>query len=93
MKFTPNGIIGRSGKFYSCKATQHIATILKYNKDKPFVQCKQGSTITFDAYYTSPPRLIPTKKQFETVMDWCLAMEERFEDVIDCWHEPWEKYL
>jgi hypothetical protein len=46
-----------------------------------------------NSHYTSPPRLIPTKKQFETVMDWCLAMEERFEDVIDCWHEPWEKYL
>lgn len=90
--FTANGIIGRSGRFYPCRITEHIATIIANAGDGPFVECKRGNAVMFDAHYTEPPKAIPTPAQFETVMDWCAAMGEKFEDATDCWNEPWSQW-
>lgn len=91
MKFSDNGVIGKSGKWYSCKRTEHIQTMLD-NNDGPFVTTHNGYTAIFEAYYTVD-KIKPTQKQFETLMNWCTAVEEKFEDVIDCWDLPWQDWF
>lgn len=89
--FSDNGIIGRSGKWYGCKRTEHIPTRAKYNNDSPFVMIYSGNA-DFEAYYTSI-KAIPTRAQFETLMDWCIFMKMKFEDVVNDRIEPWDNWL
>ncbi len=92
MTFSNSGIIGCSGQWYSCKFWHHIETKDEHPDDAPFVEIKGfDSDVMFDAYYTES-KTKPTKEQFETLMDWCTEMEMRFENVTDCWDEPWENY-
>ena len=90
--FARNGVIGKSGKFYPCKAMDHIQTMLANMDDVPFVQCKRGEFVIFDAYYTDPPRALSTTEQFETTMEWCAFVGEKFESVTDCWDAPWSQW-
>jgi hypothetical protein len=89
-RFSSNGVIGKSGKFYPCKLGGHIKTMLA-NDDAPFVEIKSAECVVFEAYYTAD-KIKPTRAQFETLMNWCTAMHERFEDVTDCWNLPWQDY-
>ncbi len=91
MTFTNDGIIGRSGCWYTCEQYEHTQTMLEHKNDAPFVQLKMGTDVTFDAYYTAD-KIKPNKLQFETLMNWCTTMKKRFEDVTDCWNLPWEDY-
>jgi len=88
--FTENGIINTLGQFFSCKRTEHIATRLT-SPSPPHVMVIGGDTVMFEDFYTCD-HTIPTQAQYETVMDWCAATGERFEDVTDCWREPWRKW-
>lgn len=87
---TENGLIGRSGKFYSCEFTYHIQTAIDNINDAPFVAIRPDQ-VSFDDYYTANHTL-PNKAQFETLMEWCTVNKKLFEDVTDCWCEPWSKW-
>jgi len=89
-KFKRTGVIGKSGKWYPCDIMGHLKTEMKNDDDAPFVQVRP-EFISFDAYYTCN-HTKPTVEQFETLMDWCISTGERFEDVTDCWSEPWRDY-
>lgn len=89
-----NGIIGGSGRFYSCGINEHTPTVLDNANDAPFaiVRTHFGDThVEFEAYYTAT-KDIPTQAQFETLMDWCTHHGKKFEDVTDCWNLPWQKW-
>lgn len=91
--FTPNGLIGKSGKFYPCEFGQHnrVRTPMA---DAPYVSihCNMAGTYAgFDAYY-SWEHAVPTDSQYEALMDYCTKFGERFEDMTDCWDAPWEKW-
>lgn len=90
--FSHNGIIDRNGQWISCQVNQHIATIMANSGNGPFVECRQGSIAEFAAYYTVD-KINPTQAQFETLMDWCTAMEITFESAVDCWNLPWQDWL
>lgn len=84
--FSEAGVIGRSGEWYGCARSKHIATMENACEDAPFVELHNGDMATFDAY----PRMKPTQAQFETLMDWCTAMGKCFEDVVTgYWRRPW----
>jgi len=93
-KFSPNGLIGKSGKWYPCGIREHDKTGYTHNYDAPFAVVHQnlgGINVTFDAYYTCEPAY-PTQAQYETLLDWCTDWEEKFEDVTDCWNLPWQAW-
>jgi hypothetical protein len=89
--FTDNGLIATNGKWINCAQTQHMNTRIANTGLGPFVECRTGDTAEFEAFYTVDHTL-PTQAQFETLVDWCTAMGERFEDVTDCWRKPWQKW-
>ena len=68
-----NGVIGASGKWYPCRFQGHIEMCVLFKEDSPFVSCHQGDW--------ADTEIVPTKAQFETTMEWCTEMGERFEDV------------
>lgn len=90
--FTENGLIARNGQWISCNHTEHVKTMIANPNGAPFVVCHTGDTVEFEAYYYTAEKVKPTQAQFETLMDWCTAMREKFEDVTDCWNEPWQSW-
>ena len=93
--FTPNGLIGKSGKFYPCNRNEHDPMQWENEDDMPFVAIRTHHHgrpwVSFDAYYTITKET-PNQAQFETLMDWCTATGNTFEDVTDCWDLPWAKW-
>lgn len=85
------GVIGKSGTFFPCSQSEHIETCLQYGYDSPFVCCYPDD-VTFPDYYRRND-IKPTVKQFETLIDWCTANGFVFEEMIDCWSEPWEDFM
>ncbi len=92
LEFTEAGVIGRSGRFYGCLASKHVKTMDNACEDAPFVELHTGDMAMFEAYYTCE-HTQPTQAQFETLMNWCIVMEIRFEDVIDSQLSPWTRFL
>lgn len=68
-----NGLLCHSGRWYPCNRGEHIQTLAKNHLDAPFIFCNRDE---FSAL------IIPTRKQFETVMDFCIRRGLLFEDVI-----------
>jgi len=90
--FSDNGLITRDGHWIECEHTEHIATAWFHRERGPFVECKTGDTAEFQAWYTVD-KTEPTQAQFNMLMDWCTAMEIRFEEAVDCWNQPWQRWL
>lgn len=92
--FSRNGLIGKSGKWYPCGINEHTPTAIENKNDAPFAIVRThfgDSFVEFEDYYTVS-KTLPTTAQFETLMSWCTATGEVFEDVTDCWNLPWEKW-
>jgi len=85
------GVIGKSGAWYSCDQAQHIEVMQENISDAPFVKVNANGMVYFDAFY-SWSREIPTREQFETLMDWCTVQGVSFEEATDCWSDPWESF-
>jgi len=88
--FTPTGLIGRSGQWYSCEPYDHIKSMIKHD-DAPYIELKSGLAM-FDAFYTVE-RVRPNRAQFEMLMNWCTEANKRFEDVVSgYWAECWKNF-
>ncbi len=80
--FGRNGVIGGSGKWYSCHHGQHLVTCGMHPDDAPFVWCS--------CYREVFCEVDPNRKQFETFMLWCTENNLKFEDVaIGAGWEGW----
>jgi len=86
-KMGENGVIGGSGTWYPCYYCEHVPTMLEAEHDAPFVTCRHGDYAKFEPKFGKNK---PTKRQFETLMDWCTQMGKMLEDVVifdDIWLE------
>lgn len=73
MTMGPNGVIGKSGRWYPCFGLQHTETVATNLYDVPFVLCRNDQLAS--------SVLPPNRLQFETVMKWCTDRYLIFEDV------------
>ena len=84
---TPNGVIGKSGQFYSCGFYEHGETAVRNYTDKPFVCCREGIEAYFAINWGKP-----TKAQYDTLIDWCTVFSITFEDAVFN-KDPWINFL
>lgn len=79
----PNGVVGKSGEWYSCFSWHHTDTIANNQHDVPFVLCRNDQLAS--------SILPPNRLQFETVLKWCTDRCLVFEDIAT--GSEWEKWL
>ena len=83
-----------SGRWYPCSISGHVQCEIDNENDAPFAVIHThfgDSNVEFAEYYTCSETK-PTRAQFETLMDWCIARNKSFEYITDCWNLPWEDW-
>ncbi len=80
-----DGIIGKSGKWYPRQSGRHVDIADANSHDAPFVH------IRYSIFPLAQTEVVPSRAQFEAVMEWCTQHNRKFEDMAIA--PEWEKWL